>query len=62
MVGVMVSGAYGHRVHKSLGFALVEQQHAGLGTQLEVEIIGHRHATTVIPEPAFDPGNQRPRS
>ena len=62
MIGVMLSGAYGHRVGKSLGFALVEQRFTAVGTNLSVEIIGERRTATVIAEPAFDPRHARPRA
>ena len=62
LVGVLVSGAFGHRVEKCLGFALLDCA-AASGTQsFSVEMLGNEHALTIIDEPAFDPMNLRPRS
>jgi dimethylglycine dehydrogenase len=61
LVGRATSGGYGWRVGKSLALAMVAPEHAGLGTELEIEILGVRHKATVIPESPFDPENTRLR-
>ncbi len=61
LAGVMVSGAYGHRVEKNLGFGLIDDAAVASGEQLKVEMIGHRRSLAVIAEPAFDPNSLRPR-
>ena len=60
-VGVTTSGAYGHRVKKSLLFACVEPQFAAPGSAFDVLIQGARHRATVLAQPAYDPGNLRMR-
>ena len=60
--GVMVSGAYGHRVGKNLGFALMSPSESVATEPWETEIMGQRHGLTTIAEPAFDPDNVCPGS
>ena len=61
-VGVMVSGAYGHRVGKNLGFAQLFDQRPPLDQPLSTNMLGENHAIRIIEEPAFDPSNSRLRS
>jgi dimethylglycine dehydrogenase len=61
-VGVITSGAYGHRVNKSLAFACVDPEFASAGSRFDVLIQGERRAATVLSEPAFDPDNSRMRA
>lgn len=62
VVGVITSGAYGHRVGKSLGFAYINSELMTEGTQLTVETpIGPRSAL-VSNKPAYDPRNEKLRS
>jgi dimethylglycine dehydrogenase len=61
-IGVVTSGAYGHRVRKSLAFACVPPRFAAPGTGFEILIQGERRAATVLEHPAFDPGNLRMRA
>lgn len=60
-IGVTTSGAYGHRVKKSLIFACVPPQFAGPGTVFEILIQGERRRAAVLETAAFDPGNVRMR-
>jgi dimethylglycine dehydrogenase len=60
-VGVITSGAYGHRVKKSLAFACVDPEFASAGSRFDVLIQGERCAATVLAAPAFDPDNSRMR-
>jgi dimethylglycine dehydrogenase len=60
-VGVTTSGAYGHRVRKSLAFACVDTEFAVPGSAFEVLIQGERRAATVLKAAAFDPDNARMR-
>ncbi|HXV35584.1 MAG TPA: glycine cleavage T C-terminal barrel domain-containing protein, partial [Myxococcota bacterium] len=63
VVGVTTSGAFGHRVRKSLAFAYVEPSLARVGTELEVEVLEDRRRATVLEcEPAYDPANERLRA
>jgi dimethylglycine dehydrogenase len=60
-VGVTTSGAYGHRVKKSLVFACVEPQFATPGSVFDVLIQGERCRATVLAKAAYDPENLRMR-
>ena len=59
VVGACTSGAYGHAVDKSLAFAFVRP---GAVTDLEVVILGQRHALTLLDAPAWDPENARQKA
>ena len=61
-IGVITSGAFGHRVKKSLAFACVAPEFATPGSRFEVLIQGERRAATVLEAPAFDPDNSRMRA
>jgi dimethylglycine dehydrogenase len=61
-IGVVTSGAYGHRVRKSLAFACVDPQFAAAGSRFDLLIQGERRAATVLGAAAFDPDNVRMRS
>jgi dimethylglycine dehydrogenase len=58
-VGVTTSGAYGHRVRKSLAFACVPPQFAAPQSVFDILIQGERRRATVLAAPAYDPGNLR---
>jgi dimethylglycine dehydrogenase len=58
-IGVTTSGAYGHRVRKSLAFACVPPSFAAPGSVVDILIQGERRAATVLQHPAFDPDNTR---
>jgi dimethylglycine dehydrogenase len=60
-IGVVTSGAYGHRVQKSLVFACVHPEFAAPGSRFDVLIQGERRAATVLGAAAFDPDNSRMR-
>jgi dimethylglycine dehydrogenase len=62
LVGRATGGNYGFRVEKSLALAMVRPEVAGLGTDLEMDILGTRHRVTVIRESPYDPKNLRLRS
>ena len=62
LVGRATGGNYGFRVEKSLALAMVRPEHAEVGTDLEMDILGERHRVTVIPESPYDPENLRLRS
>jgi dimethylglycine dehydrogenase len=61
-VGVTTSGAYGHRVKKSLAFACVPPEFAAPGSRFDVLIQGERRAAAVLEAAAFDPENLRMRA
>jgi len=58
-IGVTTSGAYGHRVHKSLAFACVPPEFAVPGTRFDVLLQGERRPAIVLAAPAYDPDNLR---
>ena len=62
LVGRATGGNYGFRVGKSLALAMVRPEHAKIGTELEMTILGTRHPVTVIAESPYDPENLRLRS
>jgi len=61
-VGMVSSGGYGHRTHRSYAFAFVEPRLARPGTTLEVVILEEKRAATVLNGPAYDPTHSRIRS
>ena len=61
-VGMTTSGAYGFAVRKSLAFAYLEPRAALHGHEFEVMVRGERRPARSIPEPAWDPGNDRLRA
>jgi dimethylglycine dehydrogenase len=61
-IGVATSGAYGHRVKKSLLFACVEPQFAAPGSVFDVLVQGERRRATVLAQAAYDPDNLRMRA
>ena len=50
------------RVGKSLALAMVRPEHSGLGTELEIKILGKLFKATVIGESPFDPDNHALRA
>ena len=61
-IGVVTSGAYGHRVKRSLAFACVPPEFAVPGAGFDLLIQGERRAASVLAGAAFDPDNLRMRS
>jgi dimethylglycine dehydrogenase len=61
-VGWVTSGAYGHRIGRSLALGYVPAELAAAGTGFEIEIIGER--LKAVPQKAapFDPSASRMRS
>jgi dimethylglycine dehydrogenase len=61
-IGVTTSGAYGHRVRKSLAFACVDPEFAAPGSVFDVLLQGNLRSARVLAAPAFDPDNVRMRA
>ena len=61
MIGRATSGGFGFRVNKSLALGMLRPEHAGIGTELEIDILGRQRAAVVIADSPFDPGNKRLR-
>lgn len=62
LVGRATSGYYGHVLGKSLALAYVKPQHAEVGAEVDIEILGERKKATVLGESPFDPENRRLRA
>ena len=54
-VGFVTSGAYGHTLQKSLAMALVNREHADVGTDLTVHVVGVERPAKVIAASPYDP-------
>ncbi len=61
-VGYVSSGGYAHRVQKSMAMGYVQADHAGAGTNLQVEILGEFYRATVLGGPIYDPNGANMRS
>ncbi len=59
MVGRATGGGFGWRIGKSLALAMVQPDHATIGCELDIDILGTRHRATVIADSPFDPENRR---
>ena len=59
-VGVVTSGAFGHRVHKSLALAFLREPTIREG--LTVKLLGARRAARILSSPPYDPQNLRLRA
>ncbi|MDP6352618.1 MAG: FAD-dependent oxidoreductase, partial [Alphaproteobacteria bacterium] len=59
MVGRTTGGGFGWRIGKSLALAMVHPDHAAIGCELGLDILGRRHPATVIAASPFDPENRR---
>lgn len=57
LVGVITSGAYGHRVQKNIAFAFVDPEHTAVGTAFSIEILGTRYPAIVTEACLYDPEN-----
>jgi dimethylglycine dehydrogenase len=61
VAGITTSGGYGFAVRKSLAFAYVEPALAKQGGEFEIMMLGEMRKGRIIPEPAWDAKNERPR-
>ena len=60
-VGRTTSGGYGWRTGKSLALAMVLPEHAALGTELDIRVLGETRRAIIIGDSPFDPDNTRLR-
>ncbi|HEX6572862.1 MAG TPA: FAD-dependent oxidoreductase [Steroidobacteraceae bacterium] len=58
MVGRATSGYYGHCLRKSLAIGYVKSEYAGVGTDLEIEVLGERKRATVLVDSPYDAKNE----
>ncbi|MFT3988124.1 GcvT family protein [Aestuariivirga sp.] len=56
-IGVVTSGAYGHRVKKSLALAFLREPHIRSG--LTVKLLGRERPAVILATPPYDPQNLR---
>ena len=61
LIGRATGGGFGFRLNKSLALGMVKPDLAGLGTELDIEILGKTYKAKVLPESPFDPSNERLR-
>ncbi|MEM6440828.1 MAG: glycine cleavage T C-terminal barrel domain-containing protein, partial [Pseudomonadota bacterium] len=61
-VGFVTSGGYGHTLKKSLAMALLEPDHAEIGTDLSVHVVGVERPAKVIPDSPYDPKGEAMRA
>ena len=63
VVGETTSGDWGYRVNASIALGMVRPELAEPGTELEIDIFGHRCKAVVQPDqPLWDPQNERLRA
>lgn len=62
VVGMTTSGAYGHRLGKSLAMALVDDQSATEGQALVIHVVGEARPARVIASSPYDPSGSRMRA
>jgi dimethylglycine dehydrogenase len=59
VVGLVTSGAYGHRTGKKLALAYLAAEAGADDSSLSVEVLGERHPASILPRPPYDPENIR---
>lgn len=62
VVGTITSAGYGYRVEANLAMAFVVPEHAEIGTQMEVSMLGQRFGATVTEPCLYDPQHARARA
>jgi dimethylglycine dehydrogenase len=62
LVGRATNGGYGFRLGRSLALGMVRPEHAELGTELDIQILGERRRARIIAESPYDPENLRLRA
>jgi glycine cleavage system aminomethyltransferase T len=59
VLGYVTSANYGYTVRRSIAYGYLPVACAQVGTRVEVQFFGRRHAATVTGEPLYDPRNER---
>ncbi len=62
VVGYTTGGSHSVILGRGIAAAWMRDDHAAVGTQLEIQIMGERHHAEVVADPVFDPHNTRIRS
>jgi glycine cleavage system aminomethyltransferase T len=60
-IGQVTSACYSPRLEKNIGYAMVPTEHAGLGTELEVERDEGTVSAVVVEKPFIDPEKETPK-
>ncbi|MBX8803515.1 dimethylglycine dehydrogenase, partial [Ochrobactrum sp. MR28] len=50
LVGRATNGGFAWRLNKSIALAMVKPEHAAIGTELEINILGKNYKATIVPE------------
>ena len=58
-VAYVASGGYGHTIERSIALAYLPVEHAAMGTELTVGILGDRRRAVVSEQPLLDPKGER---
>jgi dimethylglycine dehydrogenase len=61
VIGIVTSGAYGHRTDKKLALAYIDVEHKDSRDEVEVEILGEKCPAVILDKPPYDPENKRLR-
>jgi glycine cleavage system T protein len=61
VLGYVTSANFGYSVERSIAYAYLPMEHAGVGSRVEVEYFGRRYPATVSDEPLYDPKGRRLR-
>ena len=62
VVGTITSGEWGHRVAMNLAYAFVDPEFAGVGTELDLDLLGDMVKIRVIAPSPYDPEFAKLRS
>lgn len=62
LVGIITSGAYGHRLGRSLAMAMMNRDATPVGTDLSVHLVGERYPARVIGMSPYDETGARMRA
>ena len=58
-IAYVSSGGYGHTIERSIALAYLPVEHAAVGTELTIGILGERRRAVVCEQPLFDPAGER---
>lgn len=58
-IAYVSSGGYGHTIERSIALAYLPVEHAAVGTELTIGILGERRRAVVCEQPLFDPVGER---